>query len=113
MDATYQCANGRLTFKVSGENPKALFKEIATIQDLFEAESSCGCCQGESLKYQARQVDEYDFFELVCLNPDCRARFSFGQHKKGGGLFPKRKSESGDWLPNRGWSRYIPKHTEE
>ena len=107
MEAQLKTADGRLVFKVTGETPKALFKEIAGLQEVFEAESSCGCCNGTAIRFQARQVEDFDFYELVCRNNECRARFQFGQAKKGGGLFPKRKDDDGNWLPNRGWEKYV------
>ena len=112
MEANYRTADGRITFKVSGENAKILFKEIAGLQEVFEAESACGCCGGTAIRFQARQVEDYDFYELVCRNGDCRARFQFGQAKKGGGLFPKRKDDDGNWLPNRGGERYVKPGTQ-
>ena len=36
------------------------------------------------------------------------AKLSFGSHKKGGGLFPKRK-DGDNWLPDRGWGQGNPK----
>ncbi len=107
MKAHYKTANGRITFEVQGEAVKDVFRQIALIQEVFDVESACGLCQSKDIRCQARQVDDYDFYELVCNA--CHARFSFGQAKKGGGLFPKRKDEAGKWLPNHGWSKYEPK----
>ena len=104
MEAQLKLASGKLIFKVNGETPKDLFKSIAALQEVFEAESACGCCQSDDIRFQARQVDDYDFYEMVCRS--CFARFQFGQAKKGGGLFPKRKDEDGNYLPNNGWARY-------
>jgi hypothetical protein len=109
MKAHYRTANGRLTFEVQGETVKNVFREISLVQEVFDAESECGCCKGKDIRFQSRQVDDYDFYELSCGNVECRARFAFGQAKKGGGLFPKRKDEDGKWLPNHGWSKYEPK----
>ncbi len=108
MKAHYKTASGRITFEVEGENAKALFRELASIQEVFDAEQYCGCCQGTAIRLQARKVDDFDFYELSCQNQQCRARFQFGQQKKGGNLFPKRKDEDGHWLPNNGWSKYEP-----
>lgn len=111
MKAHYKTANGRMTFEVEGEDPKTLFKKLAGVQELFDAEKTCGVCGSGDIRLQHRTVDEYDFYELRCAGSDqkgyaCGARFQFGQAKKGGGLFPKRKDEDGKWLPNRGWERY-------
>jgi len=105
-----------MSFKISGETPKAIFKELAGIQDLFEAETACGCCDGDDIRFQVRtagEKGEFSYFELVCNNPECRARFSFGQSLDQKSLFPKRTDpdkEKGDrdyYLPNRGWARYV------
>lgn len=111
MKAQYKTASGRLMFEVTGETAKAVFREIALIQEVFDAERVCGCCKGTDIRFLARQVDDYDFYELACEAQGCRARFSFGQAKKGGALFPKRKDEDGNWLPNNGWSKYEAKTT--
>jgi hypothetical protein len=37
---------------------------------------------------------------------DCGAVLSYGQHKKGDTLFPKRKGEDGSWLENNGWYKW-------
>lgn len=111
MKAHYKTANGRLTFEVEGPDQKILFRQVAALQETFEAENSCGVCNSTNIRFQVRDVDDNDFYELVCKESLCRARFSFGQHKgKGGTLFPKRKDDSGDTpqlLPNRGWAKYV------
>lgn len=109
MKAHYKTTNGRLTFEMQAENPKDLFRQISEVQEVFDSEPTCGCCGSTDLRFLARKVDDYDFYELACQAQGCRARFAFGQAKKGGALFPKRKDEDGNWLPNRGWSKYEPK----
>jgi hypothetical protein len=78
---------------------------LAAAQEVFESESECGCCHAKELRFRVRVVDENEFYELAC---SCGARFEFGQHKKGGSLFPKRRAEDGTALPNRGWSKWEP-----
>ena len=104
MEAQYKTSNGRLVFKVTAENAKAMFQEIARVQDVFEAESACGACSSENIRFVARKVEDFEYHELQCL--DCGAAFRFGQSKTGGGLFPKRKDDQGVPLPNRGWQKY-------
>jgi len=108
MKAHYRAAGGRLTFEVQGETPKELFAQIAALQDVFDAENVCGICGSSEIRFQHRHVEDFDYYELQCMAGECRGRFQFGQHKKGGGLFPKRKDDDGHFLPNRGWARYIP-----
>jgi hypothetical protein len=49
-------------------------------------------------------VEGNDYFEIRCA--DCGAILAFGQHKKGVTLFPKRKDDDGNYLPNRGWHKW-------
>lgn len=106
MKAILKTAGGRLAFEITGEKVKDVFREIAHVQEIFDAEQKCGICGSPDIRFLARQVEEYDFYELACMRDGCRARFAFGQNKKGGALFPKRKDEDGNWLPNGGWSKY-------
>lgn len=100
MEAQYRTRDGRLIVKVAGETQKDLFRELARAQETFEAETECGLCKSTDIKFSVRVVDDNEYFELRCV---CGATFQFGQHKKGGSLFPKRKGEDGKWLPSRGW----------
>ena len=104
MEAQYKTTNGRLLIKVDAETPKELFKRIAGVQEVFEAEHECGCCHSKDIQFRVRTVEENDFYELKCC--DCGARFQYGQNKKGGGLFPKRRDEAGAFLQNNGWAKY-------
>ena len=105
MEAQYKTRDGRLLIKVEAEHQKGLFKELAATQEVFESESECGCCHSQELRFRVRVVDENEFYELAC---NCGARFEFGQHKKGGSLFPKRRGDDGAALPNRGWAKWEP-----
>jgi hypothetical protein len=103
MEAQYKTRNGNLTVKVTGETQKDIFRELARAQDVFECETECGLCQSAQIKFSVRTVDDNEYYTLRCA---CGAEFSFGQHKKGGSLFPKRKDEHGKPLPNRGWAKW-------
>lgn len=110
MEATYYTKDRRIAFKVVGESTKKIFAELAAIQEVFDAESECGLCQSKDIRLLARKVDKYDFYELACTA--CHARFAFGQIKDSGGmLFPKRKDDDGNWLPNRGWAKFVKSET--
>jgi len=93
----------RLEFELDGAGQKEVFKELAAIQEIF-GEESCGLCKSKNLKFIVRNVEGNDYFEIRC--GDCGAILSFGQHKKGGTLFPKRKDDEGNYLPNRGWHKW-------
>lgn len=105
MKLNYRVSD-RLSFELEGEGQKEIFKELASIQEIF-GEEACGLCKSHNLRYVVRNVDGNDYYELRCA--DCGAILAFGQHKKGGTLFPRRKDDDGKWLPNRGWHKYTPK----
>lgn len=104
MKAHMKALGGRITLEVQGEDAKALFKELASAQEIFGAADQCGCCHGINIRFNVRVVDSFTFYELSCL--DCHAAFQFGQRKDDKSLFPKRKDSSGNWLDNNGWSIY-------
>lgn len=118
IEAQYRSGNSRLLFKITAEDQKGLFEQIAIVQEVFEADDRCGCCygqnernphQGTNLRFRVRKAKdkknmEHKYFELVCT--DCYARLQFGQNLQGGTLFPKRRDEEGNFLKNRGWSKY-------
>lgn len=109
MTAKYLTSNRQLTFEITGATQQDIFNELAAIQEIFDTEPSCGVCNGDKIRYQHRIVQKYHFHELVCRNPECRARFSFGHiNDDKGELFPKRRDKDGNWLPNRGWEKYAP-----
>ena len=104
MKAKYKVGD-KLEFELDGAGQKELFKEIANIQEIF-GEAKCGVCGSENIRFVVRVVDDNEYYELRCM--DCGAVLGFGQHKKGGTLFPKRKDADGNWLENRGWDKYKP-----
>jgi hypothetical protein len=113
MKITYKSKNGRLVAEVQGETQKDVFQQIASFQEVFE-ETACGACSGEDLRFVVRRnAADDDFFELHCQNPKCRARLAFGQHKKGGSLFPSRKDKDGKYLDKGGWTRWNPETKKE
>lgn len=95
--------NDRLNFEVEGSGQKEVFKELAMIQEVF-GEKCCGMCKSQDLKFICRTVEGNDYYELRCTS--CGGTLSFGQHKKGGTLFPKRRDENNEWLPNHGWYKW-------
>lgn len=95
--------NDKLEFELEGAGQKEIFKELAMVQEIF-SEKKCGVCQSENIKFVVRVVDDNEYYELRCM--DCGAVLSYGQHKKGGTLFPKRKDADGKYLPNNGWYKW-------
>ena len=72
---------GRINVELEGDTQKDLFSQLSSFQEVFD-EDTCGKCGG---------------------------RLEFGQVKKGGGLFPRRKDKEGSWLPDNGWVKWNPK----
>ena len=105
MKASYKVSD-TLQFEVEGEGQKEIFKELSSIQEIF-GESECGMCKNTNLRFAVRTVEDNDYYEIRCT--DCAATLSFGQHKKGGTLFPKRKDNDGNWIKNNGWYKYQSK----
>lgn len=102
--------NDKLTFELEGEGQKEIFKELATIQEIF-SEEKCGLCGSNNIRFVVRNVDGNDYYELRCL--DCGAVLAFGQHKKGGTLFPKRKDDDGNYMPNKGWHKFVKEQKDK
>lgn len=90
-----------ITFEVNGEDAKTMFQELANVSEQF-GNNVCKKC-GSKARYVVRNVADNDFLEMRCTNDKCRAKLSFGLHKKGGGIFPKRKNEDGSYHPYGGW----------
>ncbi len=89
MKAQYK-VNPKLQIEVEGSTQKELFSALASATEVF-GEKACGRCEGEVV-FAKRNVDGNDFFEMACINPECRARLSIGQSKaRPGELFPIRK----------------------
>lgn len=92
-----------LQFELEGSTQKELFKQLSEINEIF-ADEPCGACGDTNTYFNVRTVDENDYFERRC--PKCHATLPYGQAKKGGKLFPKRKDDNGDWSKTKGWSKY-------
>lgn len=96
-----------LVFDLAAENCKELFALVAEVQEIFEADTSCGQCGAAELRYRVRTVDGNDFYELLCSS--CQATLALGQTKDGKRLFPKRdKSKTRGWRP-----AYVPQGQPE
>ena len=110
MKARYTTRNGRYTFEVEGNTHVELFKQIAEIQEIYEGLScTYNGKTSEDVILRVRNVEDNDFLEDVCVSNDFdmrNARLSFGQAKKGGGIFPKRKNEDGSYNKNNGWKKW-------
>lgn len=104
MKVHYRSKTGRLVFEIEGGTQKEVFEGIADIQEVFEADDTCGLCKSPDIGFRVRDVQGNKYFELRCHH--CYAQFNFGQSKDMKNLFPKRQDKEGNWLPNRGWFKY-------
>ena len=98
--AQYRSRNGRIVFELQGGSVKDTFECIAEIQEIFEADETCGCCNSSHICFNVRDTPKGSYYELRCQ--DCGAQMGFGQKKDMKGLFPKR-TEHPD---HRGWYVY-------
>ncbi len=106
MEVQYRTKSG-LIFKIPFTTQKDLWESISEIEDVFDADDSCGICQSNNIRHRVRVHDDNKYYELKCL--DCGAQLAFGQHKKGDTLFAKRSNDNGP-LPNRGWYKWQGKN---
>lgn len=94
-----------ISFEASGQ--KEIFQQLAALSEIF-SHSVCGACKSPDIRYVVRETSKgnkkFQYHELHCQK--CRARLAFGQHSEGGTLFPKKKDESGEFLPNNGWVKF-------
>jgi hypothetical protein len=97
----YKTGSGRLVFELEGPSVKDIFRLVAETQNVFEADSNCGCCKSPDIQFRVRTIDSNEYFDLYC--EACCASLNFGQTKKGNSLFPKRRDGEGMMLVNRGW----------
>jgi hypothetical protein len=95
-----------LTVVVEGGDEIELFENAARVDEVF-GNDTCGKCGNSNIRFVVRTNDDDDkFYELHCGNDDCRAKKTFGCHKKSPTLFPHRKTKEGDYLPDNGWMRW-------
>ena len=98
--------NDDITVEATGETAAEAHQAISQLYEVYGSETQCRLCKCKRLKPVARVVEGNSFFELVCANYECKAKFSIGQSKTKGGLFPQRKDKDGNWKPNGGWAKW-------
>jgi hypothetical protein len=104
FEANYKSIDGRITVKFTGDDNKNLFEQIAKFDEIFCNNLTCKNCQKNETRLNVRDVDSNKYYERVCNG--CGFTFSFGQHKKGGTLFPKYDKGKG------GWSKWVPEDND-
>lgn len=93
----YVSKNKQLKATFEGKGEKEVFEQIAHFQEIFESNQVCGECNGDRIHFSVREVDGNNYYEKVCQ--DCKSKFSYGQHKQGGTLFPNN---------SKGWHKWVP-----
>lgn len=96
-----------LEIEVEGTNQLEIFEKLAEAQEVY-GEQVCGKCKNPNVMFRVRSVDDNKFYEIQCCDIKCRHKLSFGQHKKSKTLFPRRKDDENQFLPNNGWHVYVP-----
>lgn len=104
MKVNYTTSNQRISAEISADTPRNIFAALAEFQEVFD-EPCCSKCDCDNLRFVVRTVDDNDYYELRCLNPNCRAKLQFGCNKDGKSLFPKRK-DGDNWRGSNGWTRW-------
>ncbi len=96
-----------LTIEIECEMLVDVYRKMSMLQQAITNEP-CGMCGKEKTHFEHRKAGdegEYDYYSMRCQ--DCRAELKIGQHKKGGGMYIKRKGADGRWdKEHKGWSRY-------
>lgn len=101
--------SSKLIMEIEADTQSAMFEELAKIQDVF-GQDKCGKpeCKSDRVKFVVRtDKDDNKYYSMDCL--DCRARLQFGSHKKGGGLFVRRKDKEDKWITDGGWQKWNTK----
>lgn len=111
MKLLYTTRNGRMQVELEGKSQADIFEQLATFQEVFEnTECVRNGKKSDNVKFVVREDNEENkYYELVCQDTDPELRYAklaFGQHKKGGSLFPRRKDKDNKYLPNNGWVIY-------
>lgn len=110
VHAKIRAQYGRIWVEIDCADVKEAMKGLSMYGEVF-AETTCGRCNSVNILPEHRTDDEgHDYYSLKCN--DCGAELSFGQHKVGNTLFPKKKDLNGEFDGQyHGW--YFWKEREE
>ena len=102
MKVTYK--SGKYNVEVEG-GIKEIFEQLATFDSVFgNAKNKAN--GSENIGFRCREVDGNKYYEMY--DRDSYHTLKFGQTKKDGSLFPRRKDADGNWLDDGGWAKYNP-----
>ena len=96
--------SGKYNVEVEG-GIKEIFEQLATFDSVFgNAKNKAN--GSENIGFRCREVDGNKYYEMY--DRDTFHTLKFGQTKKDGSLFPRRKDADGNWLDDGGWTLYKP-----
>lgn len=102
--------NDKMTIEVEGKTQVEVFEKIAEAQEVFD-NLYCPATKSNNIQFVVREdKDENKYYELK--DKTSGYKLAFGQHKKGGTLFPRRKDTEGNWIDNQGWTKWEGKKEE-
>ena len=99
--------------KCEAETTRELVAQVAHLSEVFQF-SKCGIC-GAPVRYVTRTAQSFTFYEVKCTDTRrCGAALKLGQPKANPDwLFPSRKDQNGNWLPNDGWTIFQKGQNEQ
>lgn len=100
----------KCSIEVDHDDAKSCFEELSGALEIF-TQTRCGACDSESVLPVVRENAGNRFYEMRCI--DCGSALAFGQRKQDGQLYPRRKDRDGNWLDNRGWTKWNPNREAE
>ena len=91
MKVNYTTSSGKISVsKLKQIRKLRLFQQLANFQEIF-AETKCGKCGSENIRFQVRNVDDNLYYELRCM--DCGAKLAFRCHEKGWKTIPQTERQ--------------------
>tara|TARA_Y100001938_G_scaffold141190_1_gene210579 strand:- start:17 stop:391 length:375 start_codon:yes stop_codon:yes gene_type:complete len=103
MKVTYK--SGKYSVEVEG-GIKEIFEQLAVFDSVF-GNTTNKANGSDNIGFRVREKDGNKYYEMY--DRDTFHTLKFGQTKKDGSLFPRRKDRDTDeWYPNGGWTKYNP-----
>jgi hypothetical protein len=100
---------GNYSVEVEGATTEELFDKMAEMSDLLSSGDVCGVSDSTNIIMRKRVSGEYTFYEWFCKESGCSLALG---RTKAGGFYPRRKDKEGNWLPNRGWTKWEGSHNK-
>jgi hypothetical protein len=101
--AQIKIRSGQIIVEVDGQTFRELVRGMSEVLEILQIDE-CGCCGSTEVRPSYRKSGGYEFYELLCEK--CTATLNLGVRQVDGRLFPRRKDDEGNTLPNGGWKVY-------